>query len=352
MGVPLERGPVDEPGRPARPLAEDLDRYYAVGVRVRTDSLTGVLVDVNGAFLAADASGRGKSAGLQRRLASTDVEAVVRGIADLVAELLASHPELEEPLGLGVELSGQVDAGTGVVRRSHRMRWQEPVPLAELLESATGHRTMVEHDTKALALAEQMFGSGQGRRSFAVVTAGLGVGAGLVINHNLWRGGSGTAGELGHLVMDPGGRPCLCGRRGCLETIAGSDGILHTIREQGRSQEMPDIVRASRLAQQGDEAARRAFENAGTVFGQGLSWLTNLLDLELVIVHTDPALLDSDAYVPAARRSFAKHSFHDAAERSELQFRRRDDLLGPRSAGSMVFRLLPDRFAETGDPWW
>jgi predicted NBD/HSP70 family sugar kinase len=291
--------------------------------------------------------------GLQRRpTTSTDVEAVVHGIADLVAELLASHPELEAPLGLGVELSGQVDAGTGVVRRSHRMRWQEPVPLAELLESATGHRTLVEHDTEAFALAEQMFGSGQGRRSFAVVTAGLGVGAGLVINHNLWRGASGKAGELGHLVIDPGGRPCICGRRGCLETIAGIDGILHTIREQGRSQKMPDIDGASRLAQQGEEAARRAFEDAGTVFGQGLSWLTNLLDLELVIVHADRALLDSDAYIPAARRSFAKHSFHDADERPALQFQVRDDFLAARSAGSMVFRLLPDRFAETGDPWW
>jgi glucokinase len=279
------------------------------------------------------------------------VDAVVDGVADLVRELLGLHPELDEPLGLGVELSGQVDAGTGVVHRSHRMRWHEPVPLAELLESATGHRTMVDHDTKVLVLAEQMFGDGQGRRSFAVVTAGLGVGSGLVINHNLWRGASGTAGELGHLVVDPHGRPCLCGRQGCLETVAGGDGILHIIRQQGRPYGVPDIDGASRLAQQGDEAARRAFEDAGAVFGLGVSWLTNLLDLELVIVHADPALLDSDAYVPAARRSFAKHSFQDPDEQPELRFRRRDDFLGARSAGSMVFRLLPDRFAETGDPW-
>jgi predicted NBD/HSP70 family sugar kinase len=351
MGVPLERGPVGDPGRLARPLAEDLDRYYAVGVMVRPDSLTGVLVDVNGAFLP-DASGREKYARLQQGLASTGVEAVVRGVADLVRELLASHPELDEPLGLGVELSGQVDAGSGVVHRSHRMDWRERVPLAELLEEATGHRTMVDHDIKALALAEQMFGHGQGRRSFAVVTAGLGVGTGLVINHNLWRGKSGTAGELGHLVIDPDGQLCQCGRQGCLETIAGSKGILRAIHEQGHPYDaVPDLEGASRLVQQGDKAARRAFEDAGAVLGLGLSYLTNLLDLELVIVHADPALLDSDAYVPAARRSFASHSFHDVHERPTLQFQLRDDYLGARSAGSMVFRLLPDRFAETGDLW-
>ena len=350
MGGPLERGPVEQPDRPARLLADDLGRYYAVGVRVRTDSLTGVLVDVNGAFLVG-ARERGRPARVQRSLTSTDVDAVVRGVADLVGELLGTHSELDEPLGLGVELSGQVDGGTGVVQRSHRMRWMEPVPLAELLESVTGHRTMVEHDTKALALAEQMFGQGQGRRSFAVVTAGYGVGTGLVINHNLWRGKSGTAGELGHLVVDPRGRPCLCGHNGCLETMAGSDGILHLLSGQEHSSDVSDIEGALGLVQQGDETARRAFEDAGAVLGLGLSWLTNLLDLELVIVHADPALLHSDAYIPAARRSFAMHSFHDVHERPELQFRGRDDWLGARSAGSMVFRLLPDRFAETGDPW-
>jgi predicted NBD/HSP70 family sugar kinase len=348
--VPLERGPAEGPGRPVRPLAGGLDRYYSVGVKVRPDSLVGVLVDVNGNFLG-DAQSQERRAILSYPLTATDVDSVVRGVRDLVAELLASRPELEDPLGLGVELSGQIDPANGVVRRSHRMGWREPVPLAELLEMATGHRTLVEHDTKALVLAEQMFGGGQGRRSFAVVTAGIGVGTGLVINHNLWRGASGTAGELGHLVVDPRGRPCLCGRQGCLETMAGSDGILQTIGEGGRSGDVPDIDQASRLAREGDQVVRRAFADAGALLGLGLSWLANLVDLELVIVHADPALLESDSYVPAARQSFERHSFYAVGERPMLEFKRRDDRLAARSAGSIVFRLLPDRLAESGEPW-
>jgi predicted NBD/HSP70 family sugar kinase len=348
--VPLERGPVEGPGRPARPLAGDLDRYYSVGVKVRTDSLVGVLVDVYGDFITG-AEERQEPAGLRRPLTGTEVDTVVRGVVDLVAELLASRPDLGEPLGLGIELSGQIDAGAGVVHRSHRMGWPEKVPLAELLEQATGHRTLVEHDTKSLVLAEQIFGSGQGRRSFAVVTAGVGIGTGLVINHNLWRGARGTAGELGHVVVDPGGRPCGCGRRGCLETIAGGDAILQMIRQQRRPDDVLDIDGASRLSQQGDEVARRAFGEAGARFGLGLSWLVNLLDLELVIVHADRALLESGAYVPAARRSFEEHSFHAVDEQPELVIEARDDWLGARSAGSMVFRLLPDRLSELGEPW-
>jgi predicted NBD/HSP70 family sugar kinase len=335
------------PGRPARQLADDLRRYYAVGVRVRTDSLVGVLVDVDGNVLG-ETHGAGEQASRSHALPATDVDTVVRGVADLVAELLASHPTLDDPLGLGVELSGKVDAANGVVRGSHRMGWEEPVPLAELLEAATGHRTLVEHDTKSLVLAEQMFGYGRGRRSFAVVTAGYGIGTGLVINHTLWRGASGTAGELGHVVVDPHGRSCLCGRRGCLETMAGSDGILQTIREQGRH--VPDIDGASRLARQ-EDGARSVFEAAGAVLGLGLSWLVNLMDLELVIVRTDQTLLDSGVYVPAAQQSFEEHSFHAADERPPLVFKPRNDRLGARSVGSMVFRLLPDRLAEFGDPW-
>jgi predicted NBD/HSP70 family sugar kinase len=226
------------------------------------------------------------------------------------------------------------------VLRSPRMGWAEPVRLAELLELATGHRTLVEHDTKSLVLAEQMWGRGQNRRSFAVVTAGSGVGAGLVINYDLWRGASGTAGELGHMVVDPTGRRCLCGHTGCLETIAGTDGILRMIRELGRSDDVPDIESASLLAQQGDEAIQRTFKDAGALLGLGLSWLVNLLDLELVLVHTDRALLESHVYVPAAQWSFKQHSFHDVHERPSLEFHPRSDRLVARSAGSMVFRLL------------
>jgi predicted NBD/HSP70 family sugar kinase len=348
--VPLERGPAEEPGRPVRQLAAELDRYYAVGVKIRTDSLVGVLVDVDGDLLGG-AQGRGEHSSLRRDLTATDVDTVVSSVADLVAELLAAHPELDEPLGLGVELSGQVDASHGVVRRSHRMGWPESVALAELLQSATGHRTLVDHDTKALVLAEQMFGRGRGRRSFAVVTAGVGIGTGLVINHNVWRGASGTAGELGHLVVDPLGKDCVCGRRGCLETMAGSNGILQTIRGQSQLQNVQDIDEAARLARQGDEAARRAFEEAGALLGLGLSWLVNLLDLELVIVHADEILMHSGVYVPAASQSFAHNMFHAVGEQPELVIEARDDKLGARSAGSMVFRLLPDRLAELGEPW-
>jgi predicted NBD/HSP70 family sugar kinase len=321
---------------------EAAERFHALGVKIRTDRLYGVVVDVNGEIVG-QAGGRMVPARLTRDLQTTEVGGVVDGVAALVGRLSALHPDLTQPVGLGVELSGQVDGHSGVVRRSHRMGWNEPVPLAELLKERTGHLTMVEHDTKALVLAEQMFRLGQGRRSFAVVTAGLGVGAGLVIDHRLWRGHSGTAGELGHMVVDPGGAGCECGNRGCLETVAGSAGILRVMQAD-------DIDAASELARGGDEAALRAFEHAGEVLGHGLSWLVNLLNLELVIVQAEEALLASGVYEKAARRVFQERGFYEATEECELVFGPHDHWLGARSAASMVFRLLPDLLPELGHP--
>jgi predicted NBD/HSP70 family sugar kinase len=242
-----------------------------------------------------------------------------------------------------VTLSGQIRAQTGTVLRSHRMGWEQPVSLAELMEEATGYRTMVEHDVTALTLAEQMFGLGQGKRSFAVVTAGRGIGAGMVIDYRLWRGMTGTAGELGHIPMaESMGRRCACGNRNCLETVAGSEGIMRTMREAGRSR--PDDLReAAQLARDGDEAASRAFAGAGEVLGKGLATLVNLLNLELVVVRADRALRASGVYELAARRTFQEHGFYEAADLCRLEILDRDHQLGARSAGSMVLGLLSDR---------
>jgi predicted NBD/HSP70 family sugar kinase len=317
-----------------------------MGVKIRTDRLVGVVVDVHGQIVAHTGTPDGL-ASVEHDLVGTDVETVVSAVAALVGQLATLHSGLEPPVGLGVELSGQVERHRGEVQRSHRMGWHQPVPLAALLQQKTGYRAMVEHDVKALALDEQFFGLGRNRQSFAVVTAGQGIGAGLVIDYKLWRGRSGTAGELGHMVVDPAGRACSCGKRGCLETVAGSDGILWSLQESGVS-EASDIRTASQLAQRGDAAARDAFEYAGEALGRGLSWLANLLNLDLVVVRADPALRASGCYEQAVERSFPRHGFYQAAHECELKILDHDHRLGARSAGSMVFRLLSDGRADLG----
>jgi predicted NBD/HSP70 family sugar kinase len=320
------------------PLTDGANRHVALGVYIRKDQLVGVVVDVDGQIVK-DPGRVGRLATVDRPLGTTDKDSVVRCVARLARELAALHPEFEDPVGLGVTLSGLVGPDNREVRRSDRLGWREQVPLAGLLEEATGYRTMVEHDVKLLALEEQHFGLGRGRRSFAMVTADVGVGAALVIDYRLWRGCWDEAGEFGHMALPLVRRRCVCGKTGCLETIAGSDGILQTIREAGLGG-VNDIRAAADLARSGNKVASMAFGRAGKVLGFGLSWLVNLMNLELVVVRAGPELRATDEYKRQARRYLKRGAFHDAAERCELVFLDRDQQLGARSAGSMALQLL------------
>jgi predicted NBD/HSP70 family sugar kinase len=341
----LEHLPFEDAARQAV-LLPDEARHVALGVYIRKGRLVGVVVDVHGRIVPhpQDADG---PATVARPLEATDEASVVRSVAGLARELAALRPEFNDPVGLGVTLSGFVGPDNREVRRSDRLGWSGPVPLAELLESATGYRTMVEHDAKVLVLEEQNFGLGQGRRSFAVVTADVGVGAALVVDYRLWRGGSDAAGELGHMALPFGRRRCVCGKTGCLETFAGSDGILQSIREVG-VQGVDDIESAADRAQGGDKVIRMAFGRAGKFLGIGLSWLVNLMNLELVVVRTGPELRATDDYERQARRFFHKYGFHDVSDRCELVFLDRDQQLGARSAGSMALQLLHPAAGDLG----
>jgi predicted NBD/HSP70 family sugar kinase len=326
---------------------DSANRHVAHGVYIRKDRLVGVVVNVDGE-IAKHPGSPDELASIARPLEATDKDSVVRSVARLARDLAALHPDFEHPVGLGVTLSGLVGPDNRQVRRSDRLGWREPVPLAELLEEATGHPTLVEHDAKVLALDEQHFGLGQGRRSFAVVTADVGIGSAFVVDYRLWRGGWDEAGEIGHMVLPFARRRCVCGKIGCLETVAGSDGILQSIRAAGLPG-VDGIEAAANLARDGDTVARMAFGRAGKVLGIGLSWLVNLMNLELVVVRTGPDLRATDDYERQARRFFYKKGFHDAAERCELVFQNRDQQLGARSAGSIALQLLNPTAGELGD---
>jgi predicted NBD/HSP70 family sugar kinase len=321
------------------------NRHVALGVYIRKRRLLGVVVDVHGQIVRRGRTD--KPATLERPLEGTDKETVVRSVAKLARDLTALHPEFADPVGLGVTLSGLVGPDNREVRRSDRLGWREQVPLAELLELATGFPTMVEHDAKVLVLDEQHFGLGQGRRSFAVVTADVGIGAAIVVDYRLWRGGWDEAGELGHMALPDGKRQCICGNTGCMETVAGGDGILQSIREAGLDVE--NIEAAAELARRGNSLVRMEFGSAGKMLGFGLSWLVNLLNLELVVVRAGPELRATDDYELQARRFFNKGGFHDVADKCELVFQDRDQQLGARSAGSMALQLLNPSAWELGD---
>jgi predicted NBD/HSP70 family sugar kinase len=329
------------PGRSLRSIPDGFDPGYAIGVRVHHGRLIGLLLDFDG--ITVDLGPESTTVpSLARRdlhadLEGADVEAVVAGIAAVTGDLLEARRDLAgRVLGLGVSIGGHVDGEVGVVRFSPDLRWSGEVPLAELLKASTGFDVVVvENDVNVLVDAEQWSGTAGPYQRFAVVKVGTGIGCGLSLHRGLERGATGAAGELGHVPFERNGRRCVCGNRGCLQTVASADAIVRAIRERGEHA-VATIDVAADLARSGDQLARRSFERAGRALGIGLAILLNLVNLEAVILCGDAALLKYEPYVDATRVSLGRHAFSTTAEDCELLIESRTDELEARGAASMA----------------
>ena len=293
-------------GRPANPLAIRPDREYFVGVKITGDDLIGVVTDLRAEVRAS----------AHHPLQSHDVDHVVRALADLVGELLAGRTDdgttnfRSRAYCLGVAVSGDVDRETGQVRYSPFLGWRD-VPLAALIDEATGLTTTLENDVKALAVAEQWFGEGVGASSFALVTVGTGIGSALVVNGGLIGGAHGVAGEIGHVAVADGGPDCHCGGQGCVEAIASTEAILTRARfvADDPALTMDDAVARARA---GDEPLREVFARAGHAIGLGLAALVNLFGPERVVVSGE-GVATYDLFEDQIRRTFAVQAFGSAA---------------------------------------
>lgn len=164
------------------------------------------------------------------------------------------------------------------------------IPLAAMFEERLGVPTALTNDANAAAIGEMTYGAARGLKDFIMITLGTGVGSGIVINGQLVYGHDGFAGELGHVVVDPAGRQCGCGRKGCLETYCSATGVARTAREFLVARSEPSLLRniPSEEIQSKDvyDAAVKAiswlwkFSNLPVKFWV-LHWLTSLHSLAL-----------------------------------------------------------------------
>ena len=277
-------------GRPAMPLHVVAERAYFLGVKLTADEVIAVRTDLCGVTREA----------VHRPLTSTAVADVVDVVADVCRGLAVGH----DVACLGVSLSGDVLRDTGMVRFSPFLNWRN-VPLADLVTSATGLPTLIENDVRALTVAEHWFGAGVGVSSFALVTAGTGIGCGLVVNDVLL-----PAGELGHVAIDVDGPECYCGGRGCVEALAADRVVLAGCSAVvGRPLTMPEAIE---LGRSGDPAVHAVFERAGRALGLALAAVANLVGPERIVL-TGEAVGGYDLYADQIRQALAAQAFGAAA---------------------------------------
>lgn len=194
---------------------------------------------------------------------------------------------------MSVVVPGTVNVADGVVVKAPNVPCLDGFRLAAALESEVEWPVILENDANAAAIGEMWRGAGQGHRTLICVTLGTGVGGGIILDGKLWRGVDGSAGEIGHIGVDPfAGVACTCGSRGCLEVYASATAIVRMTRE-GRAcypnsilQNTEDLTseKIYQAGREGDELAIEVFRRMGVYLGVGLASLINVFDPEIVVI--------------------------------------------------------------------
>lgn len=260
-------------------------------------------LDFGGTKLAAavvNAASSQKWLGYERRFspgngnASTDLE--------IMRSLIHSLLQGGKPAAIGVSFGGPVNATTGTVRRSHHVPGWENIPLQQLLAEEYGVPVSVDNDANVAALGEYRYGAGQGHDSLFYITVSTGVGGGWILNRRPWRGAEGMAGEIGHMVVNPNGPVCLCGKRGCVERLASGPYMAQDARDvlekEAPRRQVGEIIRGlvednlqlitgavlSEAAALGDELAKAFLDRSAWALGVGIGNVANLINPERFVL--------------------------------------------------------------------
>jgi predicted NBD/HSP70 family sugar kinase len=261
-------------GRPPVLLGLDRSAGAAVGLDFGHSHIRVAVADLSHAVLA-------------EQVIEFDVDGDAMGAMDRASELVdeaigSAGIGRGAIVGVGVAMPGPIQLKTQVLGSTAILPGWSGMRMGDVLAERLGLDVLIENDANLGALAELSFGAARGARNVVYIRAYSGIGAGLVLDGRLYRGADGTAGELGHVILDENGPMCRCGNRGCLETFAAEGPILELL---GRTHG-PDITmhRVVELAEEGDVACRRAIADAGHHIGVTVANLCNLFNPNMVVV--------------------------------------------------------------------
>jgi glucokinase-like ROK family protein len=307
-------------GRPRTALRLVPDARYAIGihigigfVRVAVANLHAGLV--HNQFIRFDIS--------------RPAEQVLGAIADLVNEVIAaSRVEPERILGIGIGSSGLTDHRQGITVLAPNLGWQQ-VAVKSYFEARLGLPVIVDNNVRAMALGEAMYGAGKGTEVLAFVYGRVGVGAGFVVNGQIYHGSAAGAGEIGHVTILPqGGETCSCGNRGCLETLVSEPALLRQARLLAEAEpdgslarvlrQSPDIEAVFAAARLGDSGTRQMLAHRGYYLGIALANLVNVLNPDLILLGGIFAQ-GADLLLPSAEETMRAMAFARLGENVRLQ---------------------------------
>jgi glucokinase-like ROK family protein len=282
------------PGRPGVLIDINPDAGRVIGVEIGVDFISAVLTD-----LKADVVWRRKIDTIGAASTRTSDQAwMLEQTERLIQEAIdLTQTAGQRLLGIGVGVPGLVDHATGSLLFAPNLGWRD-VPLREILRRF-GVPVIVENEANAAALGEHMLGVARRIDNFIYLSAGVGLGGGIVIDGKLYGGVGGYAGEIGHMTLVPDGPQCNCGNRGCWETLIGPTAIIERVQQaasEGRTpilMALPEINGAVKTigmkhiiqaAELGEPAVLHVFDEVGRYLGIGIASLLNAFNPSLVVL--------------------------------------------------------------------
>jgi predicted NBD/HSP70 family sugar kinase len=301
--------------------------FNSIGIDIGASHITVILIDMEGNII------HDRSFNFRYGLKGS---IILEKLTTLTAQLIEeSSISKEQIMGIGFTAPGFFNTAHGVWDLAFNIPDWKSVPIVNILEEQFGTAVYLQDCSRSMALAELWYGQGKDVDDFILLDIGQGIGLGIVINKTLFQGAGRKSGEIGHLMVDPEGRTCACGKRGCLESVSSGMAITNIVQEklkQGVQSKVLDLVhnRIDDLtvidivdaADMHDAVSIEVLRNAGEKLGKAISYIINLFNPELIILGGQLTKAGShlmDPLLQAAEKHSIPNLFSDVSIRlSEL----------------------------------
>ena len=301
-----------------------------IGVDISIERTTCAIVDIRGNILAED------------DFVTSDypeINEYVTALSECLYALMEANGGYEKVRSIGIS-APSASSITGSICHAANLPWKGVIPLAALVRDRMGMAVAVGNDAHVSALGEYTYGSAHGLKDFIVISLGVGVGSCFFSQGREHAGVEGYGGEFGHMCLIDNGRPCGCGKEGCLEAYVGANGIVRTAKDLMLESDAPSLMRniehlSPRLihecCEKGDALAIETFRHTGYLLGLGLANYASIVDPQAIILtggisHAGQFLLNP------VRESFEKHVFPNMRGKIKIVMSRLDnrerDVLG------------------------
>ena len=249
--------------------------------------------------------------------------------SSIVEQLKALHIEKDSIQGIGIGAPGFIDEKTGFVYKAVNIGWED-FDLANQFNELSGLPVFVANDANVAALGENWVGAGNQADNLIAVTLGTGVGGGIIANGAMISGENGTAGEIGHITIDPDGYPCNCGRKGCLETITSATGMVRQaidLIEKNPESDLAEYYQKHgeittkdifNLAKQGDPFSEQIIDHTADVLGFAISNIATVINPSKILVGGGVSLA-GETFINKIENCFRKYALPRVSDICEFK---------------------------------